>query len=74
MTGLKTLPLWQCQHAFFKREKNTMETSTKISSVYNEGVIINWQVFNWFAKFHSKDMSFKMNLEKGTHLTLIIKL
>lgn len=36
----------------FKKGNNTMET-TKICSVYSQGVMTEWQGQNWFAKFCS---------------------
>lgn len=56
MQGLKeNLPhimLWE-----LKQENNTMEMSRKLCSVPGQGVIIAWQVQNWFEKFCSGETS-----------------
>ena len=43
----------------FKNHKNTKETINKTSSVYGQGVIIAYQVRNWFLKFRFCDRLLK---------------
>ena len=37
----------------FMNNKNATETAKKINSVYDQDVITDHQVCNWFSKFHS---------------------
>lgn len=41
----------------FKQEHNNIETSRKIYSAYDEEVITDGQVWNWFAKYPSVRIS-----------------
>ena len=43
----------------FKNNKNAKETAKKMYSVYGQGVIIDCQVWKWFSKFYSSDMSLR---------------
>ena len=43
----------------FKDNKNEVETGQKMCNVYGRGVIINYQVQNWFSKIHSGDTSLR---------------
>ena len=41
----------------FKNNKNAIESAKKICSVYGQSAITDHQVWNWFSKIHSGDMS-----------------
>ena len=50
---------WHTMLWKLKNNKNATETVKKISSVYKQDVITDHQVWNWFPKFCSGDMSLK---------------
>ena len=46
--------LWE-----FKNNKNATETTKKLCSIYVQDVITDRQVWNWFSKFRSGDISLR---------------
>ena len=42
-----------------KKKKNAIEIAKKICSVYGLCIITDHQIWNWFSKFHSGDMTLK---------------
>ena len=46
--------LWE-----FKNNGNATEKAKKICSVYGQGVITDYQIQNWFSKFHSSNTSLR---------------
>ena len=51
---IRHVMLWK-----FKNNKNTTETAKKIMSVYSQGVITKYKVWNWFSKIHSGHTSLR---------------
>ena len=41
------------------KNKNVTKTAKKISGIYAQGVITDHQVWNWFSKFNSGNMSLR---------------
>ena len=54
--------LWE-----FKNYKNATETAKKICSVYDQNIITDHQVWNWYLKFCSGDT------ERWTQTRMLIK-
>ena len=46
--------LWE-----FKNDKNATEKAKKISSVFDQSIITDRQIRNWFSKLRSGDMSLR---------------
>ena len=53
------LHIWHVMVWEFKNNKNAIEIVKKILSVYGQGVITDHQVWKWFSKFCSSDMSLR---------------
>ena len=51
---IKHIILWE-----YKDNKNATETAKEICSVYDQGVMTDRQVWNWFSKFRSGDASLR---------------
>ena len=59
------LHIWYLMLWEFKNNKTTPKTAKKISSVYNQGVIVNHQVQNWLSKFCSGNTSLREKPRTG---------
>ena len=55
----------------FENNKNATETVKEISNVYDQGVITDCQVQNWFQSFVLAMLHWEMNTDQDTKKTTI---